>query len=445
MREVTFQALIDEGVLRIGDGYRAKLEELGGTGYPFLRSEFVDERHIAFDNAESFHAELEPKLKAKLSCPGDTVITTKGNSTGRAAYVRPELRTFVYSPHLSFWRSLNDEVLHPGFLREWAHSPEFTDQLNGMKDSTDMAPYLSLTDQRRLRITVPEPDEQRAIARVLGALDDKIELNRRMNRTLEELSEALFRAWFVDFEPVVAKAAGRAPFGLAPSVAALFPAAFTGSELGPIPQGWRVRPLAEIADINGRTIRKDYQHAEIEYVDISAVSEGQLGETTLHPRASAPSRAQRLVAHGDTIWSCVRPNRRSFLFIANPPANLVVSTGFAAISPRCPSAAFIYAATTTDEFTDYLVAHAEGSAYPAVRPDTFAKAPLVVPSDDVVAAFDKIVGPWLAQAAHNVRESRTLAALRDTLLPKLLSGELRVRDAVKLAEAPALASAGMRS
>ena len=125
----------------------------------------------------------------------------------------------------------------------------------------------------------------------------------------------------------------------------------------------------------------------------------------------------------------MRPNRRSFLFITNPAANLVVSTGFAAISPRCPSAAFVYAATTTEEFTDYLVANAEGSAYPAVRPDAFAKAPLVVPSDAVLEEFEKVVGPWLAQAAHNVRESRTLAALRDTLLPKLLSGELRVKEA----------------
>ena len=92
-----------------------------------------------------------------------------------------------------------------------------------------MAPYLSLTDQRRLRITVPEPDEQRAIARVLGVLDEKIELNRRMNRTLEELAGALFRAWFVDFEPVVAKAAGRVPLGLTSGVAALFPSTFAKS------------------------------------------------------------------------------------------------------------------------------------------------------------------------------------------------------------------------
>ena len=202
-----------------------------------------------------------------------------------------------------------------------------------------MAPYLSLSDQRRLRITVPEPDEQRAIARVLGALDDKIELNRRMNRTLEELAGALFRAWFVDFEPVVAKAAGRAPFGLAPAVAALFPAAFVDSELGPIPLGWRVRRLAEIADVDRRTmLRRNYPH--------DGRIRGHLGGERRSPRRNHPISANlhpsgRSVTWrmANTICSCVRPNQVGPVHL-RPAPNLVVSPmGYTAISPRCPSAA----------------------------------------------------------------------------------------------------------
>ena len=437
MKTVRFQSLIDEGLLQIGDGYRAKMEELTGTGYPFLRGDCLLDRDIRVDESERFHESLTPKLTAKISRAGDTVVTTKGNSTGRAAYVREELPTFVYSPHLSFWRSLDQEKLHPGFLCEWAHGPEFIGQLNGMKDSTDMAPYLSLTDQRRLEITIPLPDEQRGVARVLGALDDKIELNRRMNRTLEELAAALFRSWFVDFDLVVAKAAGRQSSNLRPELAALFPAHWQDSELSEIPKGWRVAKLSAVASVNSRKLPRNYPHAEIEYLDISSVSEGVINGTTRLARTSAPSRAQRLVVHGDTIWSCVRPNRRSFALIQDPPENMVVSTGFATLTPTCESAAFIYTATTTEDFTDYLTAHAEGSAYPAVRPDAFENAPLVIPPPDVLKEFEKIVAPWLAQVAHNVRESRTLAALRDTLLPKLLSGELRVKPAEKLVEATA--------
>src|ERR1039458_6661194 len=297
-------------------------------------------------------------------------------------------------------------------------------------------PKLTQGNLNSIPIYLPtDDDELKAIARVLGALDDKIELNRRMNRTLEELAAALFRSWFVDFDPVVAKATGRKPPHLRPELAALFPAHWQDSELGEIPKGWRVAKLSAVASVNSRKLPRNYPHAEIEYLDISSFSEGVINGTTRLARTSAPSRAQRLVVHGDTIWSCVRPNRRSFALIQDPPENMVVSTGFATLTPTCESAAFIYTATTTEDFTDYLTAHAEGSAYPAVRPDAFENAPLVIPPPDVLKEFEKIVAPWLAQVAHNVRESRTLAALRDTLLPKLLSGELRVKPAEKLVEA----------
>ena len=117
-----------------------------------------------------------------------------------------------------------------------------------MKLSTDMAPYLSLTDQRRLSITLPHPSAQHQIARILGALDDKIELNRRMNRTLEAMAQALFRSWFVDFDPVTAKAAGHSPFGLDDAIGSLFPDSFTESGIGEIPQGWALQRVDDIVD-----------------------------------------------------------------------------------------------------------------------------------------------------------------------------------------------------
>ncbi len=121
-----------------------------------------------------------------------------------------------------------------------------------------------------IAVRFPTPIEQRAVARVLGALDDKIELNRRMSWTLEEMGSAVFRSWFVDLDPVVAKAAGRKPFGLASEIPALFRDSFAESKLGPIPAGWHVRRLADVARINGRSIGKGYAHDEIEYGGISS-------------------------------------------------------------------------------------------------------------------------------------------------------------------------------
>jgi type I restriction enzyme S subunit len=188
----TFEELIRIGVLSLSDGYRAKLAELGGDGPLFLRAGHVSDSHIDFNGVERFHAQLEARVRGKMSQPGDVVITTKGNSTGRVAYVTKSLPPFVYSPHLSFWRSLKADALVPGFLRYWSRGTEFQQQLRGLASSTDMAPYLSLIDQKRLRLTLPPLPEQRAIAAVLGALDDKIELNRRMNETLEALTQSLF-------------------------------------------------------------------------------------------------------------------------------------------------------------------------------------------------------------------------------------------------------------
>jgi len=141
--------------------------------------------------------------------------------------------------------------------------------------------------------------------------------------------------------------------------------------------------------------------------------------------SEAPSRARRKVQHGDTIWSCVRPNRRSFYYIHAPDENLLVSTGFAVLSPSQLTSNYIYYATTTQDFTDYLARNADGSAYPAVRADHFASAEMLVPTPEILEAFEALLSPMRDVIATNDRESKSLAALRDRLLPKLLSGEIQ--------------------
>jgi len=251
LQRTTFSQLISDGALEIGDGYLAKNDDLGGDGLIFLRAGHVTDTHIDFEGVERFHAHLEPRVRPKLAKLGDTVITTKGNSTGRTTFVASSMPPFVYSPHLSYWRSLDPTRIEGGFLRYWSKSPEFAGQLAGMKTSTDMAPYLSLVDQKRLQITLPPVSEQRAIAHILGTLDDKIELNRRMNETLEAIARTIFQSWFVDFDPVRAKASGESAnsicrrLGLTPDLLALFPDSFQGSEHGEIPEGWRAGTVDE--------------------------------------------------------------------------------------------------------------------------------------------------------------------------------------------------------
>ncbi len=420
----TFLKLISEGVLEIGDGYRAKNEELGGDGLMFLRAGHVTDTRIDFDGVERFHVALEPRVQSKVAKPGDAVITTKGNSTGRTTYVTPSMPPFVYSPHLSYWRSLDPSRVEGGFLRYWSKSPEFTEQLAGMKASTDMAPYLSLIDQKRLGITLPPIGEQRAIAHVLGSLDDKIELNRRMNETLEAMARALFKSWFVDFDPVRAKAEGRDP-GLPKPLADIFPARLVDSELGEIPKGWEVGRLADLSALNPEVWTKQKRPPEINYVDLSNTKWGRIEKVTAHAAADAPSRAQRVLRPGDTIVGTVRPGNGSYALISE--RGLTGSTGFAVLRPSTPQyAQFVYLAATVAENIDALAHLADGGAYPAVRPEVVAATPIVRPDDEVLERFSLASGPLLAKTAHNEREARSLAALRDTLLPGLISGQVRV-------------------
>jgi type I restriction enzyme S subunit len=255
-----------------------------------------------------------------------------------------------------------------------------------------------LTSLRSITVTLPPLAVQNAIAELLMTIDDKIDLNRHINATLEAIARAFFQAWFVDIEP----------------------------ERG-IERGWRTEKLEEVARINENKVTKDHPHAEIQYIDISSVTSGRLEGISRYAWAEAPSRAQRLVKHGDTIWSCVRPNRKSYLFIHEPPSDLVVSTGFAVLSPQRVTPSYLHAWVTSEEFVDYLTNHADGSAYPAVRPDDFARAEILVPDLETLQRFESMVAPMRTLIARNEQESRTLTDLRDMLLPKLMSGEVRVR------------------
>ena len=434
----TFAELIEQGALEIGDGYRAKNSELGGDGLIFLRAGHVTDSHIDFDGVERFFAHLEPRVRSKLSRPGDTIVTTKGNSTGRTSFVKEWMPPFVYSPHLSYWRSLDHGVIEPGFLRYWSRAPEFTAQLAGMKASTDMAPYLSLVDQKRLQISLPPVSEQRAIAHILGTLDDKVELNRQMSETLEAIARALFKSWFVDFEPARAKLEGRWRRSESlPSPPAhlfdLFPDRLVDSELGEIPEGWAVKPIGELAEVVGgttpRTGRPEYWdgggHHWVTPRDLSGLSMPALLDTERKiTDAGLAQISSGLLPRGTVLLSSRAPI--GYLAITEVP--VAINQGFIAMKPR-QNTSNLYLLRWASAAHEEIVSHANGSTFLEISKANFRPIPVVVPSGAVMGAFDRLMRPLYGKVVEHERESRTLAALRDTLLPRLISGELRVRDA----------------
>ncbi|MFZ3355087.1 MAG: restriction endonuclease subunit S [Xanthobacteraceae bacterium] len=280
-------------------------------------------------------------------------------------------------------------------------------------------------------LEVPPAEEQRAIADILGTLDDKIELNRRMNETLEAMARALFKSWFVDFDPVRAKAEGRET-GMPKRILDLFPMDDESEEYEP-PKGWRLTSLSDFCSLNLEVWSKENRPKIIDYVDLSNTKFGYIETLTAYSREDAPSRAQRVLRPGDTIIGTVRPGNGSYALISQ--GGLTGSTGFAVLRPAKPEyREFVYLAATARDNIDRLAHLADGAAYPAVRPEVVAATQVVRPGEEVIESFSDICAPLISKIAASDRESRTLAALRDTLLPKLISGELRVKEGEKQLE-----------
>jgi type I restriction enzyme S subunit len=275
-------------------------------------------------------------------------------------------------------------------------------------------------------LQVPTLREQCAIAQILGTLDDKIALNQRTNETLEAMARALFKSWFVDFDPVRAKVEGR-DTGLPKHLSDLFPNSFEDSELGQIPHGWKVSTLGDFAALNPESWSKETSPDVINYVDLSNTKWGRIEAVAVYARRDAPSRAQRVLRPGDTIVGTVRPGNGSYALVW--VADLTGSTGFAVLRPRKPEyAQFIYLAVTAAENIESLAHLADGGAYPAVRPEVVIARQVIRSGETILARFSMLSDPLLAKIAKNESESRTLAALRESLLPKLVSGQLRVKE-----------------
>jgi type I restriction enzyme S subunit len=258
---------------------------------------------------------------------------------------------------------------------------------------------------------IPPACSRRKIAAILSAYDDLIENNRRRIEILEEMAQALYREWFVEF---------RFPGHEAVRM--------VDSPLGKIPEGWEVRRLGDVAAVNRSSISPKDAPDWIHYVDISSVSPGRIDTVEEIPFEDAPSRARRQVQDGDIVWSSVRPNRRSYSLILDPEPNMIVSTGFTVLTPVEVSPWFLYQAVTTDEFVAYLTNHATGAAYPAVSAGDFENAPMLIPCPHLVQCFGDFAMPVLVLKKALLCRNKSLRRTRDLLLPRLISGELDVSD-----------------
>ena len=294
--------------------------------------------------------------------------------------------------------------------------------------------YIPLGELRRLPIRYHQNrNVVENIVFVLSSLDDKIELNRRMNETLEEMARVLFKSWFVDFDPVRAKMEGR-DTGLPPDVADLFPDRLVESEWGEIPEGWEVKTVGTIASIVGGTTPSTKQvqyweggtHCWATPKDLSSLSVPVLLKTERKiTDAGLGKIGSGLLPLGTVLLSSRAPI--GYLAIAETPA--AINQGFIGILPH-DEISNLFILYWCEASHDEIINHANGSTFLEISKSNFRQLPVVVPDESAMKKFDDLARPLYNRIVSNERQSRSLAVLRDMLLPKLVSGELRVVESM---------------
>jgi type I restriction enzyme S subunit len=282
-----------------------------------------------------------------------------------------------------------------------------------------------LASLRSIRVPVPPLEEQRAIAHILGTLDDKIELNRRMNETLEAMARALFKSWFVDFDPVRAKAEGRDP-GLPKPLADLFPDSFAESEVGKIPQGWEVKPLPDHFAVNpARPLRKGDVAPYLDMANMPTKGHAP-GDVVYRPFGSG----MRFV-NGDTlvarITPCLENGKTAYVDFLEDGQVGWGSTEYIVMRPKSLPTEFAYCLARSDEFRDFAIQSMTGSSgRQRVPAESLSHFHVVAPAKSVADLFGRFTKQIFARVRAATTESATLGAVRDALLPRLVSGSLRV-------------------
>ncbi|MDE0470117.1 MAG: restriction endonuclease subunit S [Candidatus Poribacteria bacterium] len=403
--------------------YRGKTPRKTPSGVPLITAKIVKDGRIMppteFIAAEGYDSWMNRGLPE----PGDVVMTTEA-PLGEIAQI--DNRKVALGQRLITLRG-KPEVLNNTYLKFAMQAAFVQNQLKARSTGTTVL-GISQRELRKVEIPLPSLPEQHRIAHILSTLDDKIELNRQMNETLEATARAIFKSWFVNFDPVKAKVEGRKPPCMDAETAALFPSAFKDSALGKIPDRWQVATIDD--DFNlvmgqsppGSTYNEDGEGI----LFYQGRKDFGFRYPTQRVYCTAP---KRFAEKGDTLVSVRAPV--GDINMASEKCS--IGRGVATIRHKTRSRSYTYYTMQSlqEIFSRY---EAEGTVFGSISKTDFQTLSYLRPPDEIVEAFERLVHPLDQTIENNENESRTLAQTRDTLLPKLLSGEIRVDEANEILE-----------
>ncbi|GMQ49699.1 restriction endonuclease subunit S [Vibrio sp. 10N] len=408
-------------------GYAFKSKDFAESGFPVIKIKNIQNKQVTLNGDNQFipKSVITEKLNKFRLTHGDILIAMTGQgSVGRVGKL--VLNDKRVTPYLN--QRVGKFVTHPNVLDKdylyYVISTSAYESLLFAAGSGSGQPNLSPAIIKGVEIPFPPVKVQESISKILRDLDEKIVTNVQMNQTLEQMAQAIFKSWFVDFDPVKAKMEGEQPVGMDAAIASLFPEKLVESEEGMIPEGWSVEPLKNISRvINGRA----YKNTEFkeEGTPIIRIQNLTGKGKTVYSDMELPE--DKLVEHGDLIFAW--------------------SATFGPHLWRGPKSIYHYHIWKMDvdetkfgkyllylhlaRLTDYLKNQGTGSIFTHLTKGIMESQKLVIPNESVVEAFSKVVTPLFAQIDSLHKENKILEQLRDTLLPKLLSGEIDLETATE--------------
>lgn len=424
--------------------YRGKTPKKTDSGIPLITAKIIKSGRIETVNEFISEDDYDTWMRRGIPNEGDVVMTTEA-PLGEIAQL--DGRKIALAQRVITLRGKKD-ILDNTFLKYLMISEYVQHQLDGRGTGTTVK-GIKQSELRKVMLKFPSFIEQKAIAHILGSLDDKIEINRQMNETLEAMAQALFKSWFVDFDPVIdnALASGNAIpdefFERAEQrkgiekkdnadIQSLFPDEFEFTEeMGWIPLGWVIKSFSEIANLDTTSVKpnsepeKTWEHFSIPAFDINASPAFDTGESIKSNKYKVNEVAilvSKLNPETERIWWVnIQDN-----------SSAVCSTEFMQFIPKKPNhRAFIYSLLRSQYFQSEILSRVTGStgSHQRTQPKSVAIIDILKPSDALVDEFSQIVGDWKLRVSWNIEQDSRLSKLRDTLLPKLMSGELRIPDA----------------
>ncbi|MCE2721336.1 MAG: restriction endonuclease subunit S [Anabaena sp. 49628_E55] len=411
--------------------YRGKTPEKTSFGIPLITAKIVKDGQI--NNIQEYIAikDYDSWMRRGLPEPGDIVMTTEA-PLGEIAQL--DNRKVALGQRLITLRG-NPTILNNNYLKFLMQSFFVQNQLHERATGTTVL-GIKQSELRKINLVIPPLSEQKAIAHILSSLDDKIELNRQMNETLEAMAKAIFKSWFVDFDPVSAKRSGRQPAGMDTATADLFPDEFEESSLGLIPKGWRVGKLGDLGKIvTGKTPSTkvaEYFGGNVPFITPSDMD----GKKTISRTAryltedgvNAVKSAK--IPAGSIMVSCIGSDMGKVACtvqdsVTNQQINSIIANDY--------SREYIYynLSQRKEELQNLA---GGGSAVPILNKGHFSNIEILIPDIYLLKQFDNFSNTFTKKIYENDEESHILATLRDTLLPKLMSGEIRVKEAEKIME-----------